>query len=481
MGDGFAYFGDVAEAHEDETGQGFYASFAGQVPLHLSFEVAEVEAAVHEHCAAGGGEDGEGGGVELVFQFAGKLLDGVLGGDQSDRGAVLVDHDGDLAAALLEVAEEIGDGFGFGNDEDVAHDVAEGEVGVGSLNRVKVLRFPGPQMRGISTPRTKTCPWGPRTWGTHHLFGGAGEHEAGEVFRVDDADDVLGAAGFVVNGDAGAHVLDDLGGGRFDGQVGGQGKDLLAGGHDLADGHVFELEDAVDEGLLELGQNAEATGGGGDELELLRRVDLGTLGEGNVETAEDEGGRILEEADGGAGQGHEEEHGRGDGDGQSLGAAQGERFGDEFAYHYVEVGDEGKAEGDGGDGSYVGINLSVSRGDGQHAHPAQEGGGGQRLADPAEGQGAEGDAELDGGKKVVQVALQAADGACARDGGREHLLDACVADGDQGELGGHKEGIGQNEQADGDELEQGKTGHPGVRIALLQRSGVRDQRTGTRE
>ena len=27
--------------------------------------------------------------------------------------------------------------------------------------------FPGPQVRGISTPRTKTCPWGPRTWGTH--------------------------------------------------------------------------------------------------------------------------------------------------------------------------------------------------------------------------------------------------------------------------------------------------------------------------
>jgi len=30
---------------------------------------------------------------------------------------------------------------------------------------VRVL--PGPQMRGISTPGTKTCPWGPRTWGTH--------------------------------------------------------------------------------------------------------------------------------------------------------------------------------------------------------------------------------------------------------------------------------------------------------------------------
>src|ERR1035437_5496989 len=311
-------------------------------------------------------------------------------------------------------------------------------------------------MRGISTPRTKTCPWGPRTWGTRLLCGGAEEHEAGEVFGVDDADDVLGASGFVVDGDAGAHVLDDLCGGRFDGQDGGQGKDLLARGHDLADGHVFQFEGAVDECLLETGENAEAAGGGGDELELLRRVDLGALGEGNVEAAQDEGGGVFKEADGGAGQGHEEEHGRGDGDGESLGAAQGEGFGDEFADHYVEVSDEGEAEGDGDD---VGVDEGVSLGEGQCAHPSHEGGGGQRLADPAEGQGAEGDAELDGGEKVVQIALQAADGAGAGDGGGQHLLDAGVADGDQGELGGHKEGVGQNEQADSDELEQGETGH----------------------
>src|ERR1035437_994239 len=232
-------------------------------------------------------------------------------------------------------------------------------------------------MRGISTPRTKTCPWGPRTWGTRLLCGGAEEHEAGEVFGVDDADDVLGASGFVVDGDAGAHVLDDLCGGRFDGQDGGQGKDLLARGHDLADGHVFQFEGAVDECLLETGENAEAAGGGGDELELLRRVDLGALGEGNAEAAQDEGGRGFKEGGGGG---------------------QGEGFGDEFADHYVEVSDEGEAEGDGDD---VGVDEGVSLGEGQCAHPSHEGGGGQRLADPAEGQGAEGDAELDGGEKVV--------------------------------------------------------------------------------
>ena len=155
--------------------------------------------------------------------------------------------------------------------------------------------------------------------------------------------------------------------------------------------------------------------------------------------------------------------GAGDSDGESLGAAQCEGLGHQFANHHVEVGDEGEAEGDGCD---VGVEESVGLGEGQSADPAHESGGGQRLADPAQGQGAEGDAELDGGKKVVQIVLQAADGACSGDVGGEHLLDARVADGDQSELGGHKEGVGQNEHGHGDKLEQGKTVHPGVRIAF---------------
>ena len=91
---------------------------------------------------------------------------------------------------------------------------------------------------------------------------------------------------------------------------------------------------------------------------------------------------------------------------------------------------------------------------GRAVEPAEENGGGERLAEPAEGQRAEGDAELDGGKKVVQILLQAADGAGSGDAGGEHLLDAGVADGDQRELGGHKEGVGQNEHGHGDKLQQ---------------------------
>jgi hypothetical protein len=61
VGYGFAIFGDVAEAHEQEAGQGLHAAVAGQAPLHLGFQVAQVHAAVHQQRAAGGGQDGQAG------------------------------------------------------------------------------------------------------------------------------------------------------------------------------------------------------------------------------------------------------------------------------------------------------------------------------------------------------------------------------------------------------------------------------------
>jgi hypothetical protein len=87
------------------------------------------------------------------------------------------------------------------------------------------------------------------------------------------------------------------------------------------------------------------------------------------------------------------------------------------------------------------------------AEPAEQDGRGQGFADPAEGEGAEGDAKLNGREKIVQVALQAADGAGSGDAGGQHLLNASVADGDQGELGSHKKCVGQNEHGHRDKLE----------------------------
>ena len=77
-------FGDFAEAHEEEAGEGFYATFSGEFPLHLGLEVAEVNAALEEQGSGGGGEDGPGGVVEFVVELAGELLDGVFYGDEAD-------------------------------------------------------------------------------------------------------------------------------------------------------------------------------------------------------------------------------------------------------------------------------------------------------------------------------------------------------------------------------------------------------------
>lgn len=103
----FAASWDFAEAHEEEAGEGFDAAFAGQAPLHLGFQVAQVYGALEEQRAAGGGEDGTRGVVEFVVELAGELFNGIFYGDDADGGTVFVDDDGHLAAALLEFLNQI--------------------------------------------------------------------------------------------------------------------------------------------------------------------------------------------------------------------------------------------------------------------------------------------------------------------------------------------------------------------------------------
>jgi hypothetical protein len=92
-------------------------------------------------------------------------------------------------------------------------------------------------------------------------------------------------------------VVDDAGAGGFNEGVGGERDDLLARGHDLADGGFVELEGAVDEALLKRRQDAHAAGGGGDELELFGRVDGGFLGHGDLEEMQDDAGGVLQQMD----------------------------------------------------------------------------------------------------------------------------------------------------------------------------------------
>ena len=71
---------------------------------------------------------GSAGRVELVFELAGELLDSVFCGDQADGGAIFVNDDGHVAAALLEVADQVEDGLGLGRYEHVAHDLGEPQL-----------------------------------------------------------------------------------------------------------------------------------------------------------------------------------------------------------------------------------------------------------------------------------------------------------------------------------------------------------------
>jgi hypothetical protein len=90
----------------------------------------------------------------------------------------------------------------------------------------------------------------------------------------------------------------------------------------------------------------------------------------------------------------------------------------------------------------------------QGSHPTEQNAGREGLTDPSESQGTKRDAELDGGKKVVEILLEGAYGTGSWDACGEHLLNARVANGNQGELRGHKEGVGQNEHGDSDKLQE---------------------------
>ena len=247
---------DVAEVEEQESGEGLDAGLAREGPAELRAEVAQRDVAVEREDAFGVPGCGAAGDVELVFQLADDLLERVLGGDDADGGTELVDDDGDLAAALLKFLQQLDGEFGLGDDGDLAHHLAQGEAGVA---------------RAAEAERD-----------------GAEVHQARDVLGVDDADDLLGAAGGVVDGDAGVLLFDDARAGLLDGHVGGQREDLAARRHDLANGDVVQLDGAMDDLFLEDRQQAHAARGGGDELELLGRVDGALAAERCAEEAQDQ-------------------------------------------------------------------------------------------------------------------------------------------------------------------------------------------------
>src|SRR5579875_4044715 len=124
---------NMAEPEKHETGQGFHAAVARQIPLHLGLEVAQVYAAIHRERSGARGQQRLRGNVELVLKLAGKLLDGVFGRNQTDNGAELIDNDRQMPAPPFEFLQQVEDRLGLRHDQNVAHDLAETQ-----LNRIQL-------------------------------------------------------------------------------------------------------------------------------------------------------------------------------------------------------------------------------------------------------------------------------------------------------------------------------------------------------
>jgi hypothetical protein len=73
---------------------------------------------------------------------------------------------------------------------------------------------------------------------------------------------------------------------------------------------------------------------------------------------------------------------------------------------------------------------------------------------------------LDSRQEVLEIVLEPSNGASARNVSGEKLLDARIAGAHHREFGGHKEGIGQNQHGDSDNLEKRQTVHPGCEDSI---------------
>ncbi len=109
---------------DDKSGEGFKALVARQVQIVLGFEIADVERGI-EHQRGRIAVVGAGHDVELIFDFADQLLQHVFDADHAGGRAELIDHHGEMAAAVLELVQQIGQRLGFGNHQNVSHDVAD--------------------------------------------------------------------------------------------------------------------------------------------------------------------------------------------------------------------------------------------------------------------------------------------------------------------------------------------------------------------
>ena len=148
-------------------------------------------------------------------------------------------------------------------------------------------------------------------------------------------------------------------------------------------------------------------------------MDGSALTQFDIEPAQDDARSAFQEAHRRTRNRDKQQHGRSHSHCKRLSPAQGQRLRHQFANHYVEVGNDRKAQRH---GNNVRVEQRMRLDQREQAEPAEYHPGGEGFANPAERQGAERDAELDGGKKVIQIVLQAANGPRPRNVGGQHLL-----------------------------------------------------------
>ena len=150
-----------------------------------------------------------------------------------------------------------------------------------------------------------------------------------------------------------------------------------------------------------------------------------------------------------------------DPEGRGFALLERETLGRELPDHDVQRRDDDEGKGD-GDGVRTENSRRSRQEDEQRLDQMRE----RRLADPPEREGGDGDAEL----RRRQIGVEAVDRALQRGGVHapqgDEFGDAAAADGDQRELGGDKESIGQDEDENcgyshkiGGKKAIGRTGH----------------------
>ena len=117
---------------QHESGERLEAFVARQADVIFGFQIADVGRAIEHHRGIAGGERWLGL-VELVFDFADQLREDVFDGDHAGGGAEFVDDDGEMALALLELHQEVGEGLGLGNHQHFAHEVTHLDVAEAAL------------------------------------------------------------------------------------------------------------------------------------------------------------------------------------------------------------------------------------------------------------------------------------------------------------------------------------------------------------